>query len=103
MIVFLEILKQTYSTSDGIKSCVFYNLQLTLSGITSKLGYIADSGINAIWLSPIYASPMVDFGYDISNFVDVDPIFGSLQDFKDLLARAKAFGLKVRRLDIMQI
>ncbi|XP_011157503.2 maltase 1 [Solenopsis invicta] len=66
-----------------------------LKGITSKLGYIAETGINAIWLSPIYPSPMVDFGYDISNFVDVDPTFGTLQNFKVLLARAKELGLKV--------
>lgn len=66
-----------------------------LKGITSKLDYIAKTGINAIWLSPIYTSPMVDFGYDISDFVDIDPIFGSLEDFKTLLARAKELDLKV--------
>ncbi|XP_012529302.1 maltase 1 [Monomorium pharaonis] len=66
-----------------------------LKGITSKLEYFAETGINAIWLSPIYPSPMVDFGYDISDFVDVDPIFGSLENFKVLLARAKELGLKV--------
>ncbi|KAL6264517.1 hypothetical protein P5V15_004625 [Pogonomyrmex californicus] len=66
-----------------------------LKGITSKLDYIAESGINAIWLSPIYSSPMVDFGYDISNFVEIDSTFGSLEDFKALLARAKELGLKV--------
>ena len=67
-----------------------------MSGITSKLDYIAETGINAIWLSPIYTSPMVDFGYDISDFVNIDPIFGSLKDFKILLARAKKLSLKVR-------
>jgi len=67
-----------------------------LSGITSKLPYIADTGINAIWLSPIYSSPMVDFGYDISNFTEIDPIFGTLEDLKALLARARELGLKVR-------
>ncbi|CAL1684144.1 unnamed protein product [Lasius platythorax] len=66
-----------------------------LKGITLKLPYFVESGINAIWLSPIYPSPMVDFGYDISNFTDVDPIFGTLGDFKILVAKAKKLGLKV--------
>lgn len=54
-----------------------------------------ESDINAIWLSPIYPSPMVDFGYDITDFNGIDPIFGTLEDFKILLARAKKLGLKV--------
>ncbi|KMQ90254.1 maltase 1 [Lasius niger] len=66
-----------------------------LKGITLKLPYFVESGINAIWLSPIYPSPMVDFGYDISNFTNVDPIFGTLGDFKILVAKAKKLGLKV--------
>ncbi|XP_011051033.1 PREDICTED: maltase 1-like [Acromyrmex echinatior] len=66
-----------------------------LKGITSKLDYIAETGINAIWLSSIYTSSMIDFGYDKFDFVDIDPIFGSLKDFKALLARAKKLGLKV--------
>ncbi|XP_072745192.1 maltase 1-like [Anoplolepis gracilipes] len=66
-----------------------------LKGITAKLHYFVESGINAIWLSPIYPSPQVDFGYDISNFTDVDPIYGSLEDFKELLAKAKRLGLKL--------
>ncbi|XP_072743958.1 maltase 1-like [Anoplolepis gracilipes] len=66
-----------------------------LKGITAKLSYFMESGINAIWLSPIYPSPQVDFGYDISNFTDVDPIYGSLEDFKELLAKAKRLGLKL--------
>ncbi|KAM0733412.1 Maltase 1 [Formica fusca] len=66
-----------------------------LKGITLKLPYIADTGINAIWLSPIYPSPMVDFGYDISNFTGIDPVFGTMDDFKDLLVKAKKLGLKV--------
>lgn len=78
---------------DDVKSLISFFMSL---GITSKLDYIAESGINAIWLSPIYPSPMVDFGYDISDFTDVDPIFGNLQNLKTLLARAKELGLKVR-------
>jgi len=49
-------------------------------------------GIGTLWLSPFYPSPMVDFGYDISNFVDVDPAFGTLSDFKALISSMKAKG-----------
>lgn len=55
-----------------------------------------DSGIGGIWLSPIYASPMVDFGYDISDFRDVDPKFGTMKDLEELTAQAKKFGIKVK-------
>lgn len=54
-----------------------------------------ESGVGAVWLSPINTSPMVDFGYDISDFRDIDETFGTLEDFKRLLARAKEIGLKV--------
>ncbi|XP_018360680.1 PREDICTED: maltase 1-like [Trachymyrmex cornetzi] len=86
--VFYQIYPRSFcdSDADGIGD---------LKGIISKLDYIAETGINAIWLSPIYTSPMVDFGYDISDFVDIDPIFGSLKDFKALLAHARKLGLKV--------
>ncbi|XP_057336099.1 alpha-glucosidase-like [Microplitis mediator] len=66
-----------------------------LNGITSKLEHLVDLGVSAVWLSPIYASPMVDFGYDISNFTAIDPIFGTIDDFTRLIARAKALKLKV--------
>ncbi|XP_012283498.1 maltase 1 [Orussus abietinus] len=66
-----------------------------LNGITSKLEHIKDIGATAFWISPINTSPMVDFGYDISNFTDIDPVFGTLADFQKLTARAKALGLKV--------
>ncbi|XP_017877334.2 uncharacterized protein LOC108623387, partial [Ceratina calcarata] len=49
-----------------------------LNGITSKLEHIADIGAQVVWLSPIYTSPQVDFGYDIANFTDVDPSYGTL-------------------------
>jgi alpha-glucosidase len=64
-----------------------------LSGIISKLDYIASLGVAAVWLSPIYKSPMADFGYDISDFRDIDPLFGTLDDFKTLVAEAKARGI----------
>ncbi|SDL20307.1 alpha-glucosidase [Modicisalibacter muralis] len=66
-----------------------------LPGITAKLDYVAELGVDGIWLSPFFTSPMKDFGYDISDYRDVDPMFGSLDDFKALLARAHELGLKV--------
>jgi alpha-glucosidase len=66
-----------------------------LVGITERLGYVADLGVDAIWLSPFFTSPMRDFGYDVSNYRDVDPIFGTLGDFDRLLEKAHALGLRV--------
>jgi alpha-glucosidase len=66
-----------------------------LPGVTAKLDYIAQLGVDAIWLSPFFRSPQRDFGYDVSDYIDVDPIFGTLADFDLLLARAHALGLKV--------
>ncbi len=66
-----------------------------LNGITAKLEYVASLGVDAIWLSPFFASPMKDFGYDVSDYRAVDPIFGTLADFDALLAEAHRLGLKV--------
>lgn len=66
-----------------------------LPGITARLDHIASLGVDAVWISPFYKSPMADFGYDISDFCDIDPIFGTLADFDELLDRAHALGLKV--------
>ncbi|CAD1478512.1 unnamed protein product [Heterotrigona itama] len=66
-----------------------------LNGITSELEHVADIGADAIWLSPIYKSPQVDFGYDISNFTDIEPTYGTLADFDRLVKKAKSLGLKV--------
>ncbi|MEC8080344.1 MAG: alpha-glucosidase family protein [Pseudomonadota bacterium] len=66
-----------------------------LKGITSKLDYVASLGVDAIWLSPIFTSPMKDFGYDVSDYRDIDPMFGSLSDFKNMVNRAHELGLKV--------
>lgn len=66
-----------------------------LRGITSRLHYLEDLGIDALWLSPFYPSPQVDAGYDVSDYCDVDPLFGSLEDFKDLLKEAHGRGMKV--------
>ncbi|HMA37143.1 MAG TPA: alpha-amylase family glycosyl hydrolase [Chloroflexia bacterium] len=66
-----------------------------LPGITARLDYLQRLGVDAIWISPFYPSPMADFGYDIANYVDVDPIFGTLADFDVLLAAAHTRGLRV--------
>jgi hypothetical protein len=66
-----------------------------LKGITQRLPYLTDLGVDAIWVSPIFPSPMRDFGYDISDYTDIDPIFGSLADFDTLIAAAHDCGLKV--------
>jgi alpha-glucosidase len=66
-----------------------------LRGITSRLDYVQWLGVDAIWLSPIFPSPMADFGYDVANYVDIDPLFGTLADFDLLVAAAHARGLKV--------
>ena len=66
-----------------------------LAGITQRLDHIADMGIDAVWISPFYTSPMVDFGYDVADYCAVDPIFGTLADFDALIERAHALGLKV--------
>lgn len=66
-----------------------------LPGITARLDYVASLGVDGIWLSPFFKSPMRDFGYDVSDYCDVDPIFGTLADFDALVARAHALGLKV--------
>ncbi|HEU4960488.1 MAG TPA: alpha-glucosidase [Sphingomonas sp.] len=66
-----------------------------LPGITAHLDYIAALGVDAVWLSPFFTSPMADFGYDVADYRDVDPIFGTLADFDALIARAHTLNLKV--------
>ena len=74
------------SNSDGVGD---------LPGITAKLDHVAQLGADAIWLSPIFKSPMKDFGYDVSDYCDIDPLFGTLDDFRTLVQTAHAKGLKV--------
>ena len=74
------------STGDGVGD---------LAGITSKLNYVANLGVDAIWISPFFKSPMKDFGYDVEDFCQVDPVFGDLNDFDALLSKAHSLGLKV--------
>lgn len=66
-----------------------------LPGVLARLDYIAKLGVDAIWLSPFFTSPMKDFGYDVSDYRGVDPLFGSLEDFDRLLEAAHAKGLKI--------
>lgn len=66
-----------------------------LPGITAKLDYIADLGVDIVWISPFFTSPMRDFGYDVADYCDVDPLFGSLADFDELIQRAHSLGLKI--------
>ncbi len=66
-----------------------------LPGITRRLPHVASLGVDCIWLSPIFMSPQKDMGYDVSNYIDIDPLFGTLADFDDLIATAHGLGLKV--------
>ena len=66
-----------------------------LPGITKHLPYISSLGVDAIWLSPFFTSPMADMGYDVSDYCNVDPMFGTLADFDTLIAEAHRLGLKI--------
>jgi alpha-glucosidase len=66
-----------------------------LKGIAQRLPYLRELGVDAVWISPIFPSPMADFGYDISNYTDIEPLFGSMSDFDALLAHAHELGLRV--------
>jgi len=66
-----------------------------LSGITQQLAYLKEIGITATWLSPIFTSPMADFGYDVADLKGIDPLFGTMEDFEALIARAKELDIKI--------
>ena len=66
-----------------------------LAGVTAHLEHIASLGVDGIWLSPFFTSPMKDFGYDVADYCNVDPVFGTLADFDRLIARAHGLGLKI--------
>ena len=66
-----------------------------LRGILRRLPYLAELGVDAIWISPIFVSPMADFGYDIADYAGIDPLFGTLEDFDDLAAATHQLGLKI--------
>jgi alpha-glucosidase len=86
--VFYQIYPRSFqdSNADGIGD---------IAGIIGRLPYLRSLGIDAIWLSPIFPSPMADFGYDISDYTGIDPLFGNMEDFDALVAAAHAAGLKV--------
>lgn len=86
--VFYQIYPRSFqdSNDDGVGD---------LNGITARLDYVASLGVDGIWLSPFFTSPMRDFGYDVADYRAVDPVFGTLHDFDTLLARAHALGLRV--------
>ncbi len=87
--VFYQIYPPSFQDSSG-------NGTGDLRGVEQRLDYVALTlGVDAIWLSPIYPSPMIDGGYDVSHLTDVDPLFGSLQDFDALLQKAQELGLKL--------
>lgn len=65
---------------------------ILLSGVAEKFDHFKEIGVDAIWLSPIFQSPMVDFGYDISDFTEIDSIFGTMEDFEMLSAKLKSIG-----------
>jgi alpha-glucosidase len=86
--VFYQIYPRSFADGDG-------DGVGDLSGLRSRLGYLADLGVDALWLSPFYRSPMADFGYDVSDYCDVDPLFGTLEDFDRLVEDVHAAGLRI--------
>jgi alpha-glucosidase len=86
--VFYQIYPRSFGDSDG-------DGVGDIGGIIDHLSYLSALGVDAIWLSPIFPSPMADFGYDISDYTGIDPLFGTMADFDTLVARAHASGLKL--------
>jgi alpha-glucosidase len=86
--VFYQVYVRSFADSngDGIGD---------LPGLTGKLAYLDELGVDAIWLTPFYPSPQVDHGYDVANYVDVEPTYGTLDDFDDLIAAAHERGIRV--------
>jgi alpha-glucosidase len=86
--VFYEIYPRSYadSNNDGIGD---------LNGIASKLDYLHELGVDAIWITPCFPSPQVDFGYDVSDYENIDPMYGTLKDFDRLQAEAKKRGIRL--------
>ena len=86
--VFYEIYPRSFadSNNDGIGD---------LNGITSKLDYLHDLGVDAIWITPCFPSPQVDFGYDVSDYEAIDPMYGTMKDFDRLVSEAKKRNIRV--------
>lgn len=83
-------------SNEGL-SLSFVFIFLRHAGITSKLEYIKELGVGAVWLSPIFKSPMVDFGYDIANFYEIHHEYGTMEDFEALLKKANELGEFTRK------
>ena len=86
--VIYEIYPRSFQDSDGDGIG-------DIKGITSRLDYLEDLGINAIWITPMYPSPGVDYGYDISDYTAIDPVYGTMEDFDRLVAEAKKHNIRV--------
>src|SRR5437764_9245861 len=86
--VFYQVYPRSFQDSDG-------DGVGDLRGIIRRLSYLKSLGVDAVWLSPIYPSPMADFGYDISDYTGVHPVFGTLADFDNLLRAAHARRMRV--------
>ncbi len=86
--VFYEVYPRSFADSngDGIGD---------LNGIASKLDYLRDLGVDAIWITPCFPSPQVDFGYDVSDYEAIDPMYGTMKDFDHLVAEAKKRNIRV--------
>src|SRR4030081_1004854 len=86
--IFYQIYPRSFqdSDADGVGD---------IKGIIDRLPYLVALGVDAIWLSPIFPSPMADFGYDIAAYTGIDPLFGTMEDFDALVEAAHAAGLKV--------
>jgi alpha-glucosidase len=84
--VFYQIYPRSFKDSDGDGIG-------DLRGIIEKLPHLHDLGVGATWLSPIMKSPMVDFGYDVEDFFEIDPLFGTMADFDELMVKAKELGI----------
>ena len=86
--VIYEIYPRSFQDSDGDGIG-------DIKGITSRLDYLEDLGINAIWITPMYPSPGVDYGYDISDYTAIDPVYGTMEDFDRLVAEAQKHNIRV--------
>jgi alpha-glucosidase len=86
--IFYQIYPRSFqdSNGDGVGD---------IAGIIGRLPYLLELGVDAIWLSPIFPSPMADFGYDISDYIGIDPLFGTMEDFDALIHAAHAAGLRI--------
>ncbi len=86
--VFYEVYLRSFFDSDG-------DGVGDLAGVTARLEHFVTLGVDAIWITPFFRSPMADFGYDVADYLDVDPLFGTLDDLRFLIAQAHALGLRV--------